>query len=236
MNKYVYFFLISVLLMLFSCEVRFDPNVRIAVNGTVVNDEGAPIEAAEVSVYTRRSTGNVFAPGPSSSNEFLLGRNYSSQNGNFEVVSIFDRDEDFSIVVLKDEDFSHYEYATNTVENVPDNLSFNLETVELKRVGNVNYTITRESGSDNSLQFSFKYVIPFCLEFYNLDGLDPNQSFCFEEQFLNRTSSNNNPDFEGNFRTPYGTQVEFTYTLNEQESITEIFTLNQENYEFTFSY
>ena len=222
--------------MFLSCDVKFEPNVRVLATGLVIDELGEPISGAEISVYTRKSTGIFLAPAPSGTNEFLLGSNYSNENGEFNVVSLFDRDSDFSIVILKDNTYTSYEYATNTVSNVPDNLVFNLETITLKRIGALNYNISRVSGEGNSLQVSFKFTDTNCLEYYNENGLDTSQSYCFEEQILSRTLNDDNPNLDGSFKTPYGTEVEFTYAINEQETITEIVTINQDNYDFTFNY
>ncbi|MGB0981647.1 MAG: hypothetical protein ACPGUH_06055 [Winogradskyella sp.] len=236
MKKYVLFFLMSNCLLFFSCDVKFEPNVRVLATGLVVDELGDPISGAEISVYTRRSTGIIFAPAPSGTNAFLLGRNYSNENGEFNVVSLLDKDIDFSIVVLKDNNYTYYEYATSTVSNVPDNLVFNLETITLKRVGTFNYNITRVSGEGNSLQFSFKFKDTNCFEYFDEEILVPLESYCFENQALNRTLGDENPNLDGSFKTPYGTEVEFSYSTNEQETITEIVTINQDNYDFTFNY
>lgn len=234
MKPYLIVFLIA--LVLYSCEVNFEQDSRIIVEGTVVNEVEEPVGGAQISVYTRRANGGfITAPGPSGSSDYLLGRNFSSENGTFQVVSLLDRDEDFSIIAAR-ENYSTYEYARSTVDYLPEDLTFDLETIVLKEVGTINYNIQRDSGLDQSIAFSFVYIEPYCLAYYNEEGLVLESSYCFEERSFSRTLNNNLPNLEGNFKTPLGTIVEFTYTINDNEQITETFILDQENYEFTFSY
>ena len=225
------FFLFLVgLLFLFSCEVRFEPDTRILVLGTTVNELNEPIEGAEIKVFSRRIV-SLF-----SEDDFLLGKNFSKQDGTFEIVSLYDITEDFSIEINKDNSFSKYSYITNTGENPPDNLEINIGTVPLKRIGQVNFNINRTSEEGNTLVFSFKYKNIECTEFYTQDGLDPDLSSCFEDVFFNGSLNDVNPNTEGFFNTTYGTEVEFTYNLNGESAITESFIIDQDIYDFTFTY
>jgi hypothetical protein len=214
----------------YSCEVRFEPNTRILVLGTIVDELNEPIENAEIKVYSTRAT-SLF-----SDDDFLLGRNFSKQDGTFEIVSLFDRTDDFSIEIYKDNNFSKYTYLTSTNDNAPANLEINIGTIPLKRIGKVHFNITRESGGGNDIVYSFKFRSIECIEFYTDDELDIDQSFCYEEIFSNGSLNDFNPDIEGSFNTTYGTIVEFTYSLNGQNSITDTFLVDQENYDFSFTY
>lgn len=237
MNMSIKFLVIIVLLCTFySCSTRFEDDIRVLVKGKVVNSFGEPIADAEVSVYTRRGRGIFFAPGPSGSDDYVLGRNYSDSNGDFSVTSIFDKDEDFSIGIDAGDEYGKYGYYTNTEDYVPSDFVFNLETVTLKNISNVNYNISRVSGEGNTLRYSFKYENDYCEEYYEQETLNEDQSYCYADVFENRLLSDNQPDLESSFSTTNGSTVEFIYSINDQPEITETFTITDPTYEFTFSY
>ncbi|TXE15403.1 hypothetical protein ES692_16865 [Psychroserpens burtonensis] len=237
MKRHPHFFLILIPLLILSCEVRFAPDVRVQVKGMIISDTGEPISDAQISVYTRRSSGGyINAPGPLGTDDYLLGRNYSNQDGTFEVTSLFDRDEDFSIVVFNENNYTNYSYTTSTVDYVPENLTFDLETLTLDRVATIDYNFTRTSVEGNTFQYIFNFRDTACLEYYVEGVVDSGLSYCYQNRTLNRTLNDNRPDIAGRFSSPYATVVDFTYSINEQDPITQTFTIDQDNYEFTFSY
>jgi hypothetical protein len=216
----------------FGCSPSFEDNIRILVKGVIKDQENNPISNAEIKVYTRDASGFFTF----SDSEYLLGQNTSQSNGVFAVTSMFDKDADFSIQINAGVNYTKYVYQTSTENYTPSDLVFNLETIVLKQLGNVNFNITRTSGEGNTIQFSFKYVNDLCVEFFDEGVIDTNQSFCFEELTIGTTLGDNRPDFENNFIIPFGTIVEFTYSINEQPEVIETFIINQENYEFLFNY
>jgi hypothetical protein len=232
MSKNLKYFAFIALVIFLDCTPNFENNTRILAKGIIQDQNTVPIADAKVSVYTRRPNGFFIF----SQNEYLLGQNLSQSDGAFEVTSIFDKDPDFSIEINAGDAYTKYVYKTDTEDYTPANLVFNLGTVQLKQLGNVNYNITRTSGNGNTLRFSFKFVNDLCIEVFEEGILDPLQSFCFEENYNGRTLNDTNPDIVSSFKTPYGTVVEFTYSINDQPDVTETFTIDQENYDFTFNY
>jgi len=227
---------LGLLFLLLSCETRFETNTRVLVKGKVVDDFGQPISNAEISVYTQKGTGYILTPGPSGEDEYLLGRNICNADGTFSVTSIFDEDVDFFIEVVSDNNFSEYIYKTSTLFYTPENLVFDLQTVTLKELVNVNYNISRVSGEGNSISYTFTFIDDFCIEVFEEGELIENESYCFQDIELNGTLNDNLPNIERNFSSVLGSIVEFTYSINNQPEVSETFTIGQENYEFTFTY
>jgi hypothetical protein len=236
MKRFIFIVLITNLSLLTGCEVTFEPNVRVQVIGNLVSDNGEPISEAKIGVYTRRTGGFITAPGSTGSDEFLLGRNYSVQDGSFEVNSLYDRDSDFSIIISNDNNHANYIYSTSTVNYDPEDLTFDLQTVTLPRLAIINYNFMRTSGEGNTFEFGFNFKDNTCYEYFIAGVLDASLSRCYEDRFLNRTLNDNSPDVDWSFTALYDTEVEFTYSINGQDPITENFTINQDNYELTLNY
>ncbi|WP_178986591.1 carboxypeptidase-like regulatory domain-containing protein [Winogradskyella helgolandensis] len=225
------FFLIPCFLMtVLSCEVQLDANTRILVEGIVKDQDNVPISEAKISVLTKR--GNY----SSSENQYILGEGYSNADGHFSVISLYDGDEDFAIEIDGGDTYSTYVYKTNTLEYTPLDLTFNLETVNLKKTATFNYDIVRTSGTSNTLSYSFKYLDGFCLEYYDGSTLNEYQSSCYQEHVLGQFLNDNNSDTEWSFSLPLGEVVTFTYSINDEPEQTEFITINQDNYDFTFNY
>jgi len=225
------FFLIPYFLMtVLSCEVQLEDNTRIFVKGTIKDQDNGPISEAKISVLTKR--GN-FSGGE---NAYILGEGYSGSDGMFSVISFYDKDEDFAIEVAFGEAYSTYVYKSNTLDFTPTDLTFNLETVTLKKLANFNYNIVRTSGEANTITYSFKYIEGFCLEYFEGETLNELQSVCYQERFISRTLNDNNPDYEWLLHVPIGEVVEFTYSINDTPEITELITITEDNYDFTFTY
>ena len=222
-----------VLVTSFSCVTKFEDNTRVLVIGKVVNSSDEPIENAQISVYTRRPRGIFVSSGY---DDYLLGRGYSGSDGEFSVTSILDLDDEFSIEIDGEEDETKYRYYSSTIDFVPSNLIYNLNTVEIKKIATINYNITRESGEENNLSYTFKYSSIYCAEYYEQGVLNENYSYCYNDLEDYRLLTDVNPDAERSLETTLGATVEFTYSINNQPEITETFTVNQPNYEFTFNY
>lgn len=225
---------LSIFFLFLNCDTRFEGNTRIAVEGLVVDTAGNAIEGAEISVYATRSTGSFLAPGPSGSNQFLLGRNYSDANGNFAVVSLFDNGLD--IVINAGDDYSRYVYANYGSDYIPPNNSFNLENVTLNNLAVVNYSITRTSGEGNSISFTLNYTDPDCSLVY-IDGvLNEAESNCNSTNILTQTLNDNVSETNGSLSTIVGSTLEFVYSLNGAPEITETVSVDAANFQFNFTY
>lgn len=228
--KYIFLTLL-VLLFFVSCgPPEFEKNTRILVEGIVIDENSTPVPNASIEIYTERATG-VF-----SKDNFLLGNGLSDENGVFSIISLFDRDEDFQIEVSKQPSFSNYYYILNTKEYPSRDLTYNLGTVTINRLAQINFNITRTSPPNTELQYSFLFQTTDCLEVFNDQGLDIVESNCQEEVSINRRLSENNLEVSGSFTTLLGSNVKFTYQLNDNPETAEIFTIDNENYEFNFSY
>lgn len=218
------------LISFFSCETRFEDDTRILVKGKVEDAMGNPIRDAEI-IVTTNSAISLF-----SEDEFILGQNLSESDGSFAVTSLFKQDDDFNIRIDAGEMFSKYVYITNTENYTPDNLVFNLQNTALYALGSVNYDISRTSSNENSLQYSFKYNGTICYETFEEGVLIESEDDCFDNRFENGILNDSNSLETGDFTVLLGTTVEFTYSINQQPEITETFIIDQENYEFTFTY
>ena len=219
-----------VLMMVLNCEVQLEDNTRILVEGTIIDENNSPISDAKISVQTKRSN---YSDGE---NQYVRGEGYSNAEGKFSVTSLYDKDEDFAIEIDGGEDYSTYVYKTNTLEYTPLDLTFNLETVSLKKLATFNYHIERTSGESNTLRYTFKYIEGFCLEYYEGTTLNEFQSSCYQEQVVSQFLNDSYPDVQWLLSIPFGDVVEFTYAINDEPEITEFITINEDNYDFTFTY
>ncbi|WP_407556383.1 hypothetical protein [Winogradskyella sp. 4-2091] len=217
----------------FSCVDRFEDDTRILVTGQVINEAGDPVENAIISVYTRRPRGIFVSSG---FDEYVLGRGYTNESGEFSVTSVLDLDDEFSIEIDAEDELSKYRYYTSTINYVPPSLVYDLNIIELKALGTLNYNITRTSGEGTTLDYRFKYTNINCVEYYEQGSFDENQSYCYNDLLDFGFLNDNNTEVEHSLNTVLGTIIEFTYSINNQSEITETFTIDQSNYEFTFSY
>ncbi|RYH73381.1 hypothetical protein EVU94_09290 [Flavobacteriaceae bacterium 144Ye] len=229
LRRFVLFLLFTLLI---ACETRFEDNTRILVKGSVKDQYDLAIQNAQINVYTSRVTS--FLGGEQ---EFLLGSGFSDSNGEFSVVSLFDKDEDFSVEIDAGPNHSKYVYKTSTINYEPTNLTFDLGNRILLELTAVNYTIYRISEEGNNIQYSFRFTSEFCSEVYNEGVLNIEDSQCNTQQFLNGALNDSTPDIEGDFYAPTGTEVVFIYSVNEAPESTETFIVeNNSNNEFVFSY
>ncbi|MEF3079522.1 carboxypeptidase-like regulatory domain-containing protein [Winogradskyella poriferorum] len=230
MLRRLHFAIWLILIAVFSCEdTEIQNNIRVLVTGNVTDQNTQPIANASIRVY---ADADAFG-----ADRVLLGEGVSDASGNFSVTALFGPNELFLVDISFGDQFSTYRYQTNTEEFTPNNLTFNLETVELKSITNFNYNIIRESGEDNTLQYSFSYFDADCVEVYEDGVLNETQSNCNSMRFIGSTLNNLSPNAENrSFVVPLQSQVEFTYSLNEGDEVSEIITINSADYAFEFSY
>ncbi|NRD18786.1 hypothetical protein HNV08_01900 [Winogradskyella eckloniae] len=225
--------IVCIFFLTFGCVNEFEDDVRILVKGNVVNNDGAPIESAQISVYTKRPRGIFVSSGY---DEYLLGRGYSDGNGEFSVTSILDLDDEFSIEIDAEDQLSKYRYYTNTINYIPPNLVYDLNTVELKSLATLHYNITRTSGEGHTLDYSFKYTNIYCVDYYELGSINESQSYCYNDLIDYRVLNDISSDVERSLSTTLGATIEFRYAIDDQPEIIETFTIDQPTYEFNFSY
>lgn len=223
------------ILFLFSvgCTPEFDSNKRILVTGIVLDSEGQGISGSQVNVYTKRSSGFLYAFGQ---DEYLLGSGTTSLDGSFNITSLSDRDNDFAITVDGGQDYSNYVYATETQDFSPTNLTFDIGNVNLLNKAVVDFSIARVSGSSNSISYSFSYQNPECFEVYEEGVLNQDLSDCYSERITGGASNENNPDMDGQLITTLGSVVTFNYSINEEPEVSETFTVDQVNFTYDFTY
>lgn len=226
------FLLLFISLFIIGCgPPEFEKNTRILVKGTVVDENNNPISKANIEIFTERATG-LFSSG-----NYLLGSGLSDVEGAFSIISLFDRDEEFQIEVYTEEQsFSKYYYLRDTNENPTTNLIYDLKTVMLNSLAQVNYNITRTSSSNTELKYSFQYQTTDCVEVFDDQGLNLVQSNCLQEVTLNGSLTENQPEISRSLTTLLGSIFKFTYSINDEPEITETYTIDKEKYEFNFSY
>ncbi|NMH88862.1 hypothetical protein [Flavivirga algicola] len=229
-HKWIYLLLLSFFI---SCRPpEFEGNIRLLVKGNLVDENNDPIPDTKISIYTRKPDGLFSGDG----NTFLLGTGYSKQNGAFSIIALYDQDDDFAIEVDGQNKFSTYIYATNTKSFFPEDLTFNLKTLELRTVSKVNYNITKTSPSATEFRFSFKFNNTNCYEFFDKGTQDANKTDCFEKISINRFLNDATPNTDNSFSTLLGTTVEFKYVIDDEPEVIETFIIDRENYDFNFSY
>ena len=217
-------------LVVFSCaETQIDNNIRVLINGNVVDQNNQNIPNATIQIFAdANATG---------AERVLLGEGESDADGNFSVTSLFGPNDLFYAEVTLSDQFSSYRYQTNTEEFTPFDLTFNLETVQLNELTTLTYNITRESEENNTLQYSFMYFDADCIEVYEEGVLDESQSFCNTMRTTGATLNNLAPNAENrSLIVPLQSEVEFRYSINDGATVSEIITVNSADYAFEFSY
>lgn len=213
----------------------FEADTRVLIKGILQTEDGQGLSNREIGVYTQRGSGILFSFG-NSQNDYLLGRGYSDNNGSFSITSLYDRDDDFYIGINGEEIYSNYIYATSTRNYTPSNLTFNLGIITLRKLATINYQITRTSPVGTTLTYSFTIEDTNCVEHFENGILDPNLSSCFDTFGIFGTLNDDMPDISSSKKTNLASTVIFQYSINGEPEITETFIVNQENYDFSFSY
>lgn len=228
--KFLFSLLLAILFLVSCGPPEFEKNIRILVKGKVVDGDDAPISNVNINIYTERATG-VFSSG-----NYLLGTGSSEDDGTFSVISLFDRDEEFQIEIHGEQSLSSYFYLRDTKNHPTQNLIYDLGTITLNKLAQINYNITRTSPSNTELRYTFQYLDTECFQVFDNKGLNLVESRCLEEVNLNKVLSENRPEISRSFITLLGSVVSFTYSINNEPEVTETFTVDAEDYEFNFSY
>jgi hypothetical protein len=235
MNKFYLFIFLTLIVL--SCEVQFDRNVRIESAGSVIDENNAAMPNVFVGVYTESARFTGFYPSPGAgSNRFLLGSGFSNETGSFSVTSLFDSDQDFFIFVDGEESHTSYLYSTNTYKFEPENFLFNLGEIELKSKAQTNVNITRSSPPGTTLDFLIIYQSPLCEEVFVNGELDEDLTNCYREETILRNLDDDDPDYTGSFNSFVSGTIKFIYRINGGSQITENFVINQANYDVDFTY
>lgn len=222
--------------LLYNCTVQFDSNVRVESVGTVIDQNNAALANVNVGVYTETGRFTGFYPTIGANNQYLLGSGLSDENGNFSVVSLFDSDQDFFIFVDGGTMYTSYIYSANTYEFQPENHLFNLGEVQLKKKAIVNLNISRTSAPGATIDLTINYKSPFCESVIVNGVLDEALSNCFSTESIFKTLNDETPEFSSTLNSFVTGTIELIYSINGGTQITETFIIDQDNYEFNFSY
>lgn len=228
------FKLLSVICFLgltFSCEVPFVDNARLLVKGQVFDENNQPISGANIAVSAREGEGFIFG----TELEFL-GDVQSASDGTFEIITLLGRDSKFVVEVWLNNDYTRYQYITNTEIFTPTDYTIDLGVVPIKRKANFNFNITRTSPPDIELQYTLEYKNDFCKEVYVNEMIDEEQTFCYETQSLGGILDNDNPETSSEIQSFFGAEVLFTFSINGQPEQSQTITIDQSEYEFNFNY
>ncbi|MBD0831121.1 carboxypeptidase-like regulatory domain-containing protein [Aestuariibaculum sediminum] len=225
-----YAFLVFAIVLWGGCSIpQFEPNARVLIKGKVLDENNAPILDAKVTAYIFREDYYL--------QSYFLGSDLSAQDGGFQITSLLPKNEEYVVEVKSADNYTEYYYLSNTFENnKPDNYTINLEAVQLKKNSKVNYTITRTSPLGTTLHYSFNFPNVKCYEYFENGQINPENSNCFDAVYISRFLDDNNPNDSSFFWTVLGSVVEFRYVINDGPEVVETFIIDEENYEFEFSY
>lgn len=233
-SRYFNYLELSIVFLFLSCEIPYEDNARLLIKGELRDGNGLPIEAAEVSAFLRKGDDFLFFSGPSTSSGEELGATLSNEDGGFQIISLFGRDEDFVVEIYK-EGFSKYQYRTSLDTFTPENYTIDVETVTLNPLANFNFVITRTT-SDAELAYSFTYPTTKCRVVFEEGILIEDESFCNETNVLFRELASSDFSDSASFETLVNSEVIFTYALDGGPQQTQLLTIDQSDYEFNFSF
>lgn len=219
------FFITSVIFFLSTsgCDPDLVDNTRVLVKGRVVNFEGEPINDVLV-----LSEINACC-------NYDLGVGETRGNGEFELTSFYSNIE-FSIYI-RDEGFSKYRRVYFSTEPIPENLTFDLGEIVLRRTALLNLKVTRDENSSHELRYSLSYIEPICEEFFEDPESVSDISFCYPERSLTRVLNDVNPNSEIlDLPVLYGETLQFIYSINGGEEIIEEIIIDENEIEFEFNY
>lgn len=229
-KKWIYLSCICIIQLLFTaCEgTQVDNNIRVLVKGTVVDQQDNPLPNAHIKIYV-----DAVSYG---SSRVLLGQGFSDDTGRFSITSLFGANDIFLITISAGDAYASYSYRTSTKSYLPEDLTFDLQTIELSKLANFNYVITKTSSEDVVFNYSFKYIAPICNVFYEDEILDNYNSYCYEETQLARQLNAESLHVDKIILVPLQSQIEFTYSINDAAPQNQTFTINSEDYAFQFNY
>lgn len=229
--KFLLSFFISCFFIV-SCAPEFEFNTRILVKGNLQDENGAPLVDKNIRVYTRNFPGFLV----DNQTQYVLGENKSSVDGSFEVTSLFEIDDKFYIAIDGDDTHINYLYQTSTETYRPNNLTFDLGTIVLKKKAIFNFSISRVSATGTTLNYSISFQSPNCMEIFEEGILVPELSNCYTDSIRNGTLDETNPDATIQLNTTLNSIITFAYSINNEPMITESITVDQPNFTYAFTY
>ncbi|MEM1002885.1 MAG: hypothetical protein AAGH46_09575, partial [Bacteroidota bacterium] len=116
-TKFLYYCLLCVLIN--NCVPDVVNNTRIAVIGSVVDQNGNALGGAKIQIFA----GSI---------SFLLGEGESQTSGEFLIPSFYSRFREFEITIRNEGNYSSFRRQMNTTNFTPDNFELNLGQITLR--------------------------------------------------------------------------------------------------------
>lgn len=215
-------FKIICLLLLIGCQPKeFEKNTRILTSGKVVNQNNEAIASASIQIFTDDQVGSIFniIPFVPTFNQiFNLGSSSTNQSGDFSVVSLLNRSNNFIVSIEKDENYASYIFKTSVFDYTPNDLTVDLNTITLKEKSSFDLILINQNPS-STISLTFNYEIPFCAEFYEEGILQENLSNCYPSDTFN--VSLQGEDFFRSFISTAGSSIQLSYSINNQPEVVE---------------
>lgn len=225
------------LLLLIGCQPKeFEKNTRILVIGNVVDQNNIAIENASIKIFTEDEVGsifNIFPFVPTFNQTFNLGSTNTNLSGEFSVVSLLNRSNNFIVSVEKDENYAPYLIKTSVFDYTPDNLTVDVNTITLKEKSHFDLVLNNQNTSA-TIDVTFDYEIPFCAEVYEEGILQENLSNCYP--FETFAVSLQGEDFFKSFNSTTGSSLQIRYSINNQPEMVETIILNELENVITINY
>ncbi len=230
-KRFLYFKLMTFVFFigLFSCEVPYDNNTRLLVKGQIRDENNQPISGAEIRAYVEVE----FFLGSVDEN---IGATLSQENGQFEIISLLGRDEDFVVDVIVNENYTSYQYRTDLTGFTPTNYLIDLGQVPVRRIATLDFNLERVSPAGTELEYTLEYIIPECRETYFEEVLNEEESFCYVSNLDSGTLTDENPGLNLTYITTLGSEVKLTYSINGQPQVIQQITIDNVENEFNFEY
>jgi len=230
-------FVLLLIILSYACVPRFESNTRLLTVGNIEDQNGTPLSDIDVTVYTQvYSSYGFFFFVSATEDEFELGSGHSKNDGTFSIISLFDKDDDFTIALKGDSTYTDYFYATSTANFAEDDLTFDLGTISLKKLANFELLINRVSPVGTELNVNLTYQFPKCLEFYEDGNLIEEQSSCYENRVVNLNFPPNESGFSQTYETFLASTVTISYSIDGASEISETFSIDQDNYSYEINY
>ncbi len=223
--KLISAFVLGLFLLISCSSPSVEDDIRVAVIGRVQDVKGNAIEDATVHVYLE---GN--------SSTLLSGTGLSGADGTFSIVSIFGRNDNLRVDIAKDNSYSNYVYLVGIRDYIPNDLTFDLQNIQLSKIAFLDLNVNRQNDSDHTIDLSVEYTSAECIQYFEGPDLVDNISFCFDDNAFGLTLGDDFPNFSRTIVVPLNSEVSIAYSINEGETITEIVEVNQENQTYEILY
>jgi len=225
--KYCYsLVLFGILLLLQSCifgdDINIEDNDRIFVSGNVTDDSGVPISNLLVR---------------SLADDFTLGESVTDDSGLFEFTSL-NSNKVFKVAfnTVNGFDAINNNLSTVTYQFVQvQNNTVRIRDVVLRSPATLNFSIIKTN--PNSERLSWRLILK-SLNCNLRFGGDSNEQMTTCNQVDEDSGSQSSADenFEQTYTTVLSSEAELLYMIDDNPIQSIIFTINTENFDYTFQY